>query len=265
MMIRFDRFPEGKKRAIVLSFDDGRVEDRRLVTLLNKYGLKATFFLNSGKLGSDKYISTDELRALYAGHEIAVHAENHARLKNCPISVVTAEILRDRQTLENLTDSMIIGFAYPFGDYNSNIVNAALACGIEYARSTVNTHDFNVPENFMLWHPTNHILQSFEDTQRFLDRMNVLGRDSVLFLWGHSFEFNHNKGWYKVEKLFELISNNNNIWYSTCGAYLAYNNAVCNLKVSVDEMLIYNPNAMSAWLSHDSHSVRIDSGETIRL
>ena len=37
----------GKKKAITFSFDDGVTQDRRLVEIFNKYGLKATFNLNS--------------------------------------------------------------------------------------------------------------------------------------------------------------------------------------------------------------------------
>ena len=35
-------------RSVVLSFDDGTIYDKRFIELLDKYGLKATFNLNSG-------------------------------------------------------------------------------------------------------------------------------------------------------------------------------------------------------------------------
>jgi len=41
----------GKKKAITFSFDDGTMQDVRLFEILNKYGLKATFNINSGLLG----------------------------------------------------------------------------------------------------------------------------------------------------------------------------------------------------------------------
>lgn len=44
-------FPGGRFKALTLSYDDGKVMDRRLVELFNRYGLKATFHLNSGLLG----------------------------------------------------------------------------------------------------------------------------------------------------------------------------------------------------------------------
>ena len=41
----------GKMKAITLSFDDGVTQDRRLIEILDRYGLKCTFNLNSGFLG----------------------------------------------------------------------------------------------------------------------------------------------------------------------------------------------------------------------
>ncbi|MCA0755038.1 polysaccharide deacetylase, partial [Paenibacillus sp. N4] len=66
--IRFDRFPGGLSKAVVLSFDDGREQDRRLVQAFNRYGLKGTFHLNSGKFGQEGYISAEEAADLFRGH-----------------------------------------------------------------------------------------------------------------------------------------------------------------------------------------------------
>lgn len=41
----------GKKKAITFSYDDGVTQDIRLIELLDKYGLKCTFNLNSGLQG----------------------------------------------------------------------------------------------------------------------------------------------------------------------------------------------------------------------
>ena len=42
------RFPEGKSKALTLSYDDGVEQDRTLLDILNAAGLKCTFNLNSG-------------------------------------------------------------------------------------------------------------------------------------------------------------------------------------------------------------------------
>ena len=45
-----------KKKAVTFSFDDGVTQDIRLIELLNKYGLKATFNLNSELLGRKRML-----------------------------------------------------------------------------------------------------------------------------------------------------------------------------------------------------------------
>ena len=42
-MVSFDRFKDGKRYALTFSYDDGCAQDRRLVELFNKYGMKCTF------------------------------------------------------------------------------------------------------------------------------------------------------------------------------------------------------------------------------
>jgi peptidoglycan/xylan/chitin deacetylase (PgdA/CDA1 family) len=69
--IRLGYFPHGKRKALTMSFDDGRDSDRRAVEILNKYGLKGTFHLNAGKLDRPKYLSKAELARGDAGQKRA--------------------------------------------------------------------------------------------------------------------------------------------------------------------------------------------------
>lgn len=43
------RFPEGKSKALTLSYDDGVEQDVRLINIMKQHGLKGTFNLNSGE------------------------------------------------------------------------------------------------------------------------------------------------------------------------------------------------------------------------
>ena len=47
----FLRFPEFKLKAITLSYDDGVIFDEKLISILDKHGLKCTFNLDSGLFG----------------------------------------------------------------------------------------------------------------------------------------------------------------------------------------------------------------------
>lgn len=64
-MIRFNRLKDGKKHAVTLSYDDGDKADYRLVEIMNKYGIRGTFHLNSGFLSGGNKVSLDELNDLY--------------------------------------------------------------------------------------------------------------------------------------------------------------------------------------------------------
>ena len=44
-MYAFLRFPNFRKKAVTLSYDDGVIYDKRLMRILDEYGLKATFNL----------------------------------------------------------------------------------------------------------------------------------------------------------------------------------------------------------------------------
>ena len=60
MSYRFT-FPEGKDKALTFSYDDGNIADKRLVSIFNNYGLKATFHLNSGMLDGKGFIKKKEI------------------------------------------------------------------------------------------------------------------------------------------------------------------------------------------------------------
>ena len=93
-------FPQGKSKALILSFDDGNVADRHLVKLMNEYGLVGTFHLNSNKLGTKDYLIKDEIKNLYQGHEVSGHTANHPNLPSLSKIDVIYEVLEDRKELE---------------------------------------------------------------------------------------------------------------------------------------------------------------------
>ena len=162
MQIRFDRFPGGVRKALTLSFDDGRDHDRRFVAKLNEYGLKGTFHLNSGFFGRDGYIRADEVATLYQGHEVSAHTVDHPFLEQSPPDQVANTILADRQALEALVGYPVRGMSYPFGTYNDRVVSMLPALGIEYARTVASHGTFRMPEEPLTWHPTCHHKQMLE-------------------------------------------------------------------------------------------------------
>ena len=80
----------GKLKAVTFSYDDGVMQDKRLVEIFNKYGMKATFNLNSGMMYNECIWNTngvdvirmshDECLKTFAGHEVASHTLTHPDL-----------------------------------------------------------------------------------------------------------------------------------------------------------------------------------------
>ena len=95
----YNCFPEGKAKALTMSYDDGKLQDERLLSIFNKYGIKGTFNLNYGLMNNPERLSKDSINKLYKGHEIATHTMTHPTIARCPLSTIASEILEDRKGL----------------------------------------------------------------------------------------------------------------------------------------------------------------------
>lgn len=265
MQIRLDLYPEGKTKALTLSYDDGIYHDRRLVDILNKYQIKATFHLNSAKFGIRERISVDEVNKLYKGHEVAGHTLNHPHLEAMTTEEVIEEILQDRKNLENITGEIVTGFSYPYGTYNEEVINAVKACGIEYARTIEATEDFQLPTDFYRWKPTcHHRDNSLELGKKYLEE-KPSGALTVFYMWGHSHNFDTENNWEVIEDFCKLMSFKPDIWYVTNGELVRYIKALKALKFSADRKIVYNPSDVKVWFHANGEIVELESGEKRKI
>ncbi|MBQ3086766.1 MAG: polysaccharide deacetylase family protein [Clostridia bacterium] len=219
------------KKYFTLSYDDGVLQDRRLVEIFNRYNLKCTFNVNSGFLGTDNTlirlgkpvahnkISPDEVSVVYAGHEVATHAKTHPDLTKISDSQVRMQIKDDMQALSELAGYEVVGHAYPGGTYDRRTADILADCGIRYARTIDSTGKFLPPDDPMMWHPTCHHGDEhiFELLQNFIDAQATDG-DLLFYLWGHSYEFDFNvwgNNWEHIEKVCSMIAGKEDIVYCT--------------------------------------------------
>lgn len=257
-------WPKGRRKAFTLSYDDGVTQDIRLIELLNKYKVKATFNLNAGLFGQQGTVSAgkkevphiklsrDEVITIYKGHEMAAHGQYHKCLVGMDIARCVDEILESRKELERLEGKPITGFAYAFGAYDELVVKALEACGISYARTIESTHKFELPKNFLTWHPTCHHDDEkiYELADEFLsDEMYFTTNPAKLFyVWGHSYEFDQNDNWGHIEKFLSTIAGHDDVWYATNGEIREYVAAFQRLIYSADGRFVYNPSAIPVYL-----------------
>ena len=221
-----------QRKAVTFSYDDGTVQDIRLVELLNKYGLKCTFNLNSERLGQPRVLvrngdrinhyklHASDVKYVYEGHEIAVHTLNHPNLTQCDDAEVIRQVERDRENLSELAGYEVVGMAYPCGGVNNDDRVAELIrahTGVKYSRTITSNESFEPQENLFRFNPTLWHLD--------FDRMMSLGREfielktdtpKIFYIWGHSFEMDlDSSNWARLEEFFKLISNRDDIFYGT--------------------------------------------------
>lgn len=262
-------YPQGKRKALTFSYDDGQSFDGRLAELLRSHGMKGTFHLNSGRLGlrrgDEVYISREEVKEVYAGHEVACHGVEHRNLPTITRQQVILEIQEDRKVLEEVTGGLVQGMSYAFGNYNQEIMDIARALGIKYSRTIQDTKNFFPPSDFMAWHPTCHhdnglleLADSFIDVAGYYEL-------PVMYVWGHSFEFGRTGDWSVIEAFVDKMAGQENIWYATNMEIYTYIQAVRQQEFSADGLTMYNPTAVSVWVSTMQGVAEVKPLQSIKL
>lgn len=272
------RFPQGRKKALALSYDDGVEQDRRLMHILDAHGLHCTFHLNSTRLSLKavsfregtlyRNLSLADGVKLYGkgGHEIACHGVSHQDLSGLLPGNTAFEILQDRMFLEQHFHRIVRGFSYPFGAYSPETVQALRACGISYARTAEASHAFGLPEDWLRLQPTCRHADPllFPLLDRFLADPAVWGSRFFL-LWGHSYEFERDDNWSVMESFAEKAGNRGDIWYATLGEVHDYTHAFRSLVTSADGSRIENPSCCEIWLEESGKILSVPAGETLML
>lgn len=257
-------FPGGKHKALTMSYDDGKEEDRRLVEIFNRHGIKGTFHVNSG-IKDNIRIPMEEYRDLYKGHEIACHTLTHPTIARCPLPEVVEEVLEDRKKLESLMGVPIRGLSYPNGSYSGEIKQLLPALGIKYSRIVGDSHGFGLPNDLYEWMPTCHhnhdLLKDGKDFVELQKKQYLY----LMYVWGHSYEFTRDNNWNVIEEFCEMAGGRDDIWYATNIEYVDYMEMAKGLQFAADNSFVYNPYVMSAWLSVNGEIREIKGGELVRL
>ncbi|MBE6687054.1 MAG: hypothetical protein E7591_07460 [Ruminococcaceae bacterium] len=225
------------KKYFTLSLDDGITQDVRIMEILEKYGVDCcSFNINTGLLGvSWEWVgeavgipglphirfTEDEIRnGVYDGFEVLGHTRTHIspmELDDDP-ERLALEVEGNFDDIEALTGTRPIGMAWPAGDaYRTeksvDIVANNTSC--KFARGTTGTYSYNLPEYFMEWQPTCHIIDS---------RMPVLAQnfakktateDCLFMLWGHGYEFDQYDLYDEFEALIKMMCQADDVFFVT--------------------------------------------------
>lgn len=222
----------GKLKAVTFSYDDGVTQDIRFIEMLDKYGLKATFNLNFELLGRENKlirqekevnhtkVKPEKVKEIYKNHEVAAHTLTHPTLTTLTDNnEIIRQVEQDRINLGNLVGYNVQGFAYPGGGVNFNSQIAELIkenTNVKYARTTVETGNFDLPENYYELTPSVYHMnfdKLFELGEKFIDLKPE--KPQLFYIWGHTYEFDIHNTWDKMEEFLKLISNKEDIFYGT--------------------------------------------------
>lgn len=143
---------------VEFTFDDGGVSFLTLVApILEKYGLRGTFFISTAYLNTPQFLTTGQLAELaQRGHRIGSHSHTHPMLTELTEEEIAKEWTNSVNILHPfLTDEMTASI--PNGDGNTVVMQKATEAGIQRLYTSI---------------PTTEV-------KRFMD-MQVLGRYVVL-------------------------------------------------------------------------------------
>ena len=129
------------KKQIAISFDAawGNEDTQKLIDILAKYNVKATFFL----VGSwvDNY--PESVKALAdAGHSIQNHSNTHPYLTQLSSDEVKSEIGKCNEKVKKITGTAPILIRPPYGDYNANVITTIDSMGMYTIQWSIDSLDW---------------------------------------------------------------------------------------------------------------------------
>ena len=141
------------KNPILLTFDDGH---RDFYTdafpILEKYNVPATEFIITGFLGGSDFMDPDQVAQIAKSGliEIGAHTVDHISLKGKTPSVLQKEIEGSKITLQADYHVAVVSFAYPYGSFDQNAINAVKSAGFTTAVSTLPGIEVNQSDRYFI-------------------------------------------------------------------------------------------------------------------
>ena len=237
------------KKYFTMSFDDGLEQDKRIIQILNRYGIKCTFNLNAGLFGIQKRVGrignigfleypegstgfktrfkhndhhripVDEIAQVYEGFEIASHGYKHEALAMIKPEQMEESIRMDVEGLSTLAGYPIVGHAYPGGSSSDKVAACLKKYGIIYAREVLATGTFSFPKDPLRYRATSLVWNKklFDLADRFI-KAEPQTDDLLFYIWGHGYELDFATelaSWERFERFCEKIAGQKDILYCT--------------------------------------------------
>lgn len=203
------------KAIFTTSWDDGNPADLRMVKLLNKYGLKGTFYVMYKKIEAGD-LDKEYLAHISRNHEVGSHLIDHVDLTKLTASEAFRQLSTSKHGLETANDGVEVQMlSYPWGKYNNVVKALAKKAGYAGARTTKYQVPFYAPDPYELpvtvgvWGDWNG------DYALDLQVLKLVSkRGGVFHLAGHCWELDEKK-WQRLEDFFKIVSEIPNLTFLT--------------------------------------------------
>lgn len=204
------------------SWDDGGPEDLRMVRLLDKYGLKGTFYVTCMRLKWKNVNLNDYAKTVCENHEIGSHLIHHTDLTALSPSAAFHELSESKQMLESIHARVRVQMlSYPWGKYNEEIKELAKKAGYIGARTTnvkppaFPKDPYELPVTFGVWGKWKSTWQTnITHARKMLTALSENG--GVFHLTGHCWELELDQTkWRILEKFFGIVSETPNLTFLT--------------------------------------------------
>ena len=143
-----ERLPE---KPVMITFDDGYASVyEHAFPVLSRFGFNAVVFVPASYIGKTndwdvqfgtkkfRHLSKEQIAALSAaGHEIAAHGMKHLPFTLLNSKLLKLELEESRDVLEGITGKPVRALCYPFGRFNSRVIDAVKQAGYRYAMASL--------------------------------------------------------------------------------------------------------------------------------
>lgn len=117
---------------IIITFDDGWWDNyANAFPIMQKYGYLATIFLTVAYIGKKKdYLVWEQVIEMKkAGFDFGSHTLTHPHLTKISLKEARKEIIESKKILEDKIGEKVVSFCYPYGEYNSQIIEIVKEAG----------------------------------------------------------------------------------------------------------------------------------------
>jgi peptidoglycan/xylan/chitin deacetylase (PgdA/CDA1 family) len=133
---------------VTITFDDGNASDvEHALPALRARGLRATFFVVAGRLGTPRFLDEPGVRELAAaGMEIGCHGMRHRAWRGLDGHALHEELVEAKAILERAAGRPLNRAACPFGSYDRRVLRTLRGTGYTHVytsdRGTARSGDF---------------------------------------------------------------------------------------------------------------------------